>query len=365
MVEILRGIGDVTIVEVAVQGMEHREWTEDIRRIRIQVPKQVGRLARYLHSWSASLRVALQVRPSAVVAENFVVSFPGWLSAKLCGSVQRYDADDLIIPDTELTMTKRDLFWYKLQQWTIRRAHLVIAANEERARFMAEHYQLKQVPTIMRNIPARNGRGPEDCNMVKRFLMPARCSVDEVFVIYQKDALLMHGIGRFVEAMRYLPSNFRLVVAGDGPDLNRLKEQSKALEQNGRFASLGRVPHRLLPAIIRLADVGITTHPFKGLNNNIYCSPNKIFGYAHAGLPVVATDQPPLRKWIERYGIGGLVREYDSPEQVARMIQQVVENKSKYAKALLRFLEGNRWENKTERVHKAIDCILTESRRAT
>lgn len=361
MVEILRSMGNVTVAEVAAQGMEQGEGEEETRGVCIRLPKLPGKLTRHLYFWWAALRVALQVRPSVVIAENFFASFPGWLSAKICGARLVYDAYELIIPDPSLATTKRDQFWYRLEQWTVHRAHLVIAANEERARLMAEHYQLRQAPAVMRNIPMCKDLGPEEGNALKQFPMLGRRTADEILVLYQGDVALNRGICRFVEAMEYLPDQFRLVVVGDGPDLNRLKELAKALEQTGRFTSLGRVPHRLLPAITRLADVGIITYPFQGLNN-IYCSPNKIFEYAQAGLPVVSTNQPPLLKYVESYGIGGLVGEHDSPEQMARMIQQVAEDKSKYAGALLRFLEDNRWENEAERMQAAIASILAESR---
>jgi glycosyltransferase involved in cell wall biosynthesis len=357
MIEILQRMGDVTVADVADQEMKHSEKTIEAHRVQIQLPKLPGKITRHLYFWQAISRLAMQAKPSVVIAEDYFTSFPGWLSAKLCGARLVYDAHELIIPDPGTSMTKRERFWYLLEKWTVYRADLVIAANEDRASIMAEHYQLKQVPTVMRNIPSRNERGSEDGSALNQFPALTRRTADEVLVLYQGDVSLNRGIGRFVEAMRYLPSKFRLVVAGDGPDLNRLKEQARALEQDGRFTSLGRVPRHLLPDISRLAEVGIITYPFQGLNN-IYCSPNKIFEYAQAGLPVVATNQPPLRKWVESYSIGELVGEHDSPEQMARMIQQVAENKSKYADALPVFLEDNRWENEAERVKGAIVSIL-------
>lgn len=362
MVEILRSMGDVTIVDVATQGMEGSKGAENTRRIHIRLPKLPGKITGHLYFWQAALRVALHAEPSMIVAENFFASFPGWLIAQLCGARLVYDAYELIIPEPGLAMTKRDEFWYRLEQWTVHRTHLVIAANAERARLMAEHYQFKQVPVVMRNIPPCRDLGSDDGRILELFPALARRTHDEVLVQYQGDIALNRGIGRFVEAMEYLPSQFRLVVVGGGPDLNRLNELAKALEQKGRFTSLGRVPHRMLPAITRLADVGIITYPFQGLNN-IFCSPNKVFEYAQAGLPMVSTNQPPLRKYVESYGIGELVGEHDSPEQMARMIQQVAENRSKYAKALPRFLGDQSWENEAERVHAAIVRVLTESRR--
>lgn len=362
MIEILRCMGKVTATDIASQGMKRSDEAADIREVHIHLPRWSEGIAGHLYFWCAASLLALHAKQSVVIAENYFTSLPGWLSAKLCGARLVYDAYELIIPDPIIPMTKRDRFWYHLEKWTVHRAHLVIAANEDRANLMAEHYRLKELPTVMRNIPSRNEPGSENGNELKQFPALTRRSPDEVLVLYQGDVSLSRGIGRFVEAMEYLPSKFRLVVVGDGPDLNRLREQAKALEQTGRFTSLGRVPHRLLPAITRLADVGIITYPFQGLNN-IYCSPNKVFEYAQAGLPMVSTNQPPLLKYVESYGIGELVGEHDSPEQMARMIQQVAENRSKYAKALSRFLEDHSWEKEAERVHAAIARVLTVSRR--
>lgn len=368
MAEILRGVGDVTVADVAPLEIEKIEQAVDIRRIHIRLPRKsdgkTRKLYRHIYFWWAALHFALKIRPSVVVAEDFFVSFPGWLSAKSCGARLVYDAYELIIPDPSLEMSKRDLFWYRLERWTVHRADLVIAANEDRAQLMAEHYGLKKAPVVMRNIPVSKDLGPGTDDILERFPALARQTPEDVLVLYQGDVSLERGIGRFVEAMKHLPPRFRLVVVGDGPDLNRLKEEAKSIEQYGRFISLGRVPHRLLPAITRLADVGIVTYPFKGLNN-IYCSPNKIFEYAQADLPVVATNQPPLRKWVEGYGIGELVGEDDDPEMIARLIQKVAENRSNYGEALKRFLGDYRWENEAERVEAAIISILTESKDAS
>jgi glycosyltransferase involved in cell wall biosynthesis len=357
MIEILQRMGEVTVVDIASQGIKHSQEIANTRRINIHLPKLPGKITRHFCFWWAAARLAMRAKPSVVIAEDYYTLFPGWLSAKLCSARLVYDAHELIIPNPGISMSKRERFWYLLEKWTVHRADLVIAANEDRASFMAEHNQLKQVPTVMRNIPSGNEYKSNDDNTLKQLPALAARANDEVRIFYQGDVSLNRGIGRFAQAMRYLPSKYRLIVAGDGPDLNSLKEQVRALEQEGRFTSLGRVPRHLLPAISQQATVGIITYPFQGLNN-IYCSPNKIFEYAQAGLPVVATDQPPLRKWIESYGIGELAGEHDSPEKIAGLIQQVAENKNKYAEALPRFLEDNRWENEAVRVQAAIACIL-------
>jgi len=363
MLEILKDLGRVTIVDLSSQGTNNSGVMKDVRRIQVQLPKQASKSGRHLHFWRTVIQVARRERPMIVIAENYFTTLPGWISARCCGSKLIYDAYELIIPDNTYRMSKRDRFWYMLERWVIHRADLVIAANEERAHLMAEHYNLNQTPVVMRNIPAFRKPAISKEDVLHRFPMLSRSRSDEVLVIYQGDVSLSRGIGRFVKAFSYLGPEYRIVIVGGGQDLERIKELGQSLESEGRLVTLGRVEHKALPAITAIADVGIVTYPFQGLNN-IYCASNKIFEYAQAGLPVVATDQPPLRRLVENYGIGKLIGEHDGAEKVANAIREVAENKNEYVKNLGRLLDDYCFENEAKRVRVAIDNIIGKSRRA-
>jgi glycosyltransferase involved in cell wall biosynthesis len=364
MLEVLKKLGRVTVVDVADQGVDQTNGVADVRRVQVYLQKRANKISRHILFWWAALRVAQRVKPSVVVAENFFTTLPGWISARYWKSKLVYDAYELIIPDSTCPMSKRDRFWYLLERWTVRRADLVIAANEERASLMAEHYCLKQMPTVMHNIPGCTKAIARTEEMLRRFPVLFRRTTDEVLVIYQGDISLSRGIARFIRALAFLGPEYRLIIVGGGPDLERLKAIGEPFEREGRFVMLGRIPHRQLSAITVMADIGIVTYPYQGLNN-IYCAPNKLFEYTQAGLPVVATDQPPLRRLVENYGIGRLIGEHDSPEQIAEVIREVAENKKTYVKALTRFLTDHRWEEETERVREAIVSILTDKWRRT
>jgi len=361
MLGILKSLGRVTIVDLGDQGADKSSRAADVRRIRVRLPKRANKIVRHMLFWWAGLQTARRERPTVVVAENYFTTLPGWISAKLCRAKLIYDAYELIIPDPTYRMSKRDRFWYLLERWTVRRADLVIAANEERARLMAEHYFLNRTPVVMHNIPASTNTKARREDALQQFPVLSRRRPDEVLVLYQGNVDLSRGIDRFVRALAYLGPEYRMVIVGGGPDLELLREIGQPFEREGRLVMLGRVQHERLPSITALADVGIVTYPFQGLNN-IYCSPNKIFEYAQAGLPVVATNQPPLRRLVESYAIGELIGEHDSVEEVARKIREVVKNKSQYVKGLARFLEDHRWESEAERVRAVIADLLVEAR---
>jgi glycosyltransferase involved in cell wall biosynthesis len=72
------------------------------------------------------------------------------------------------------------------------------------------------------------------------------------------------------------------------------------------------------------ASVGLCTIRNVGLS--YYLSlPNKVFEYIHAGLPVVVSDFPELRRLVETYGLG-VTCDPEDPRSIAKAIETVSEN---------------------------------------
>jgi glycosyltransferase involved in cell wall biosynthesis len=362
MIEILSALGDVTLVDLdrgsgpertAASGAEGGQ-----RRVRVRPGD--GRVLAHARFWRATLREAKRVRPDVVVAEDFFTAFPCWLAATSRRAKLVYDAHELIIPDFGRRKTPRNRFWYRLERWVVRRADLVIAANPERAQLMADHYRLASVPEHMRNIPPRPvASGALRGEVEARYPVLARRHEGDRIVLYQGSVTLARRLGRFVEALAHLPPEYRMVVAGDGPDVAELEALGAKWAAQGRFATLGRVPQTRLPAVTARADVGVVTYPYEGLNN-LYCAPNKIFEYAQAGLPVVTTDQSPLRSLVWGHGIGTTIGRDDGPQEIAAALRTVVEEKETYLEALERFTEAHPWERERDRVRRSIEGVLGE-----
>jgi len=354
MIEILSGLGNVTVVDVYRPGDIARSVADGVDRVGAEMRADVKKVAGHLRLWRVALKACCRVKPDVVVAEDYFTAVPGWLAAKLSRSRFIYDAHELIIPESGKRMSLRDRLWYLLERWVVPRAQLVIAANEERARLMAEHYHLSRVPEFMLNIPSQPQRdsGEKESFAFGRAMMFR--NLEERIILYQGRMALNRGIERFLEAVSHLPLEFRLVLAGGGPDLKKIGALVGELGLLERTLLLGRVPNSQLPPITRACDIGIVAYPFSGLNN-IYCSPNKIFEYAQAGLPIVATNQPPLKGIIERYKIGCCVGPDDSPATIARAMENVGNRrKENYGPALKKFLDDHRWEDEAERVRSSI-----------
>ena len=354
MVEVLSGLGDVTLVDVSRPGDTPGPVTDGIDRVHVQLPAGVTKMAGHLRFWWAALKACRRVKPNVVVAEDYFTAMPGWLSARLSRSHLIYDAHELIVPQAKERMVLRDRIWYLFERWVVPRAELVIAASPQRAAEMSTHYHLTRAPEFMRNIPSQRYDAMDEGLLLATYPCLMHRDADERIILYQGHMALSRGIGRFLEAMAHLPTRFRLVLAGGGPDQERIAALVRQLRLSDRVIQLGRIPNRQLFAITRACDMGIVAYPIVGLNN-IYCAPNKVFEYAQAGLPVITTDQPPLKSMVERYQIGQCVGPEDPPGMIAKIIDEIAgRTKESYEVALAAFLDDHRWDNEAQRVRASI-----------
>ena len=353
---VLESLGRTELVDLARGGMP----AAAPGRRRLVPPAGAGVLRRHLCFWRFALAAALRLRPRFIVAEDFYTAFPGRLAAGLTGAKLVYDAHELILPERGERRNWRCRIWYLLEKPAVRRAALVLAANAERARAMQRHYRLPQAPLVMQNFSPPRETPPDRGALFQKFPPLCRRAPAERLLLYQGNIALERGLERFLCALAVLPSGYRLIIAGGGPDRERLRTAGRALEEAGRLDFLGPVENRLLPALAAAADVGIVAYPFRG-QNNIYCASNKIFEYLQAGIPVVATAQPPLRRLVAEYGLGALVGRDDPPAVIAEKLREVAENRARYLAGRSRFLQEHRWRDEASRVRAALKILIETS----
>ena len=327
-----------------------RPFTDPDYRVRtVRLPDVGGKAGMHLRFLGALLRQAAALRPAVVHAHDFFMAGPGLAAARLCGARLVYDAHELIVPEPDLHQTRRDRFFYVLERLAVRRADLVIAANQPRAEIMREHYGLPATPLVIGNIPrapdpearagpAANGNGTGG-------------DAAPVRLVYQGDMSLERGVGDFVTAMRRLPRRFELLLVGGGPDLEALREMARRERVTDRVRFAGRVPRSELHGILRECHIGVITYPRRGLNN-VYCAPNKLFEYAQAGLPMVGSDNPVLRAAFTEHGVG--VAGGDPADAVLAVAADL----PRFQAALPAFVRRHRWEDEADRLLDGYASLL-------
>jgi glycosyltransferase involved in cell wall biosynthesis len=83
-----------------------------------------------------------------------------------------------------------------------------------------------------------------------------------------------------------------------------------------------------LSSYTKIADLGVILFENES-KNNFYASPNKLFEYIHANIPILAPDYPFIRQVVTKYKIGTLIKEITS-KNVADSILNMFENQDKY-----------------------------------
>lgn len=139
------------------------------------------------------------------------------------------------------------------------------------------------------------------------------------------------GVDVAIKAFRLLAGafpNWRPLVAGGGPEADRLTAAARDAALSDRIQFLGPVAYSKAPGVINAFDIALA--PFRwARNTTIGLSPLKVRDYAACGRPVVAADVPGIRENSEPSWL--LVHKADSPEDLARTSSGLMSDPAKRA----------------------------------
>ncbi len=172
---------------------------------------------------------------------------------------------------------------------------------------------IAEIYTLKYGIPFRVVRNVPDAILLND-IAPLGIPEDSRPVIIYQGALNMgRGLEQAIQAMQFLPEAV-LVLAGSGDKVEELRRLAAGVSpENVRFA--GRLPINKLTHLTRQAALGLSIEEDMGLNYR-YALPNKLFDYIQAGIPVVISNLPEMRKVVDGYNIG-LVSTSHEPQVLA------------------------------------------------
>ena len=84
-----------------------------------------------------------------------------------------------------------------------------------------------------------------------------------------------------------------------------------------------------LPGFTVAADAGVVPYQATCLNN-YFCTPNKLFEFIAAGIPVLGSDLPEIRKLVQGHDIG-LVGDMGTAERLAELIDAFFGDRDRFA----------------------------------
>lgn len=164
-------------------------------------------------------------------------------------------------------------------------------------------------------------------------------------ILYQGALNMGRGIESAIRAMPFV-EGAALWLVGDGDLTAQLKQLVGDLQLEGKVKFLGKLPLSRLSEVTRQADLGISLEEDLGLNYR-FSLPNKLFDYIQAGVPVLVSNLPEMRRIVEHYEIGAIAETHQRKE-LAEVITSVLADSQKNAlwkENLQRAAQELCWEN--------------------
>lgn len=238
----------------------------------------------------------------------------------------------------------------RIEKKIIPKTDTFISVNESIVAFFKERYPIKRGIVIM-NLP-RKSQSAENptIDLKKQFLW----NTDDHLILYQGQLNEGRGLSLLMESMELLPDEYKLVIIGNGSIQHQLIQWVNQKSLTNRIKFIDTIALRELPSYTAGADLGINLLENFNLSKAM-ASPNKLFEYIHAGIPVVASDTMENKRVFDQFKIGQLTS--NTPESISASIIQVVkQDKSSFHEALQKAKTQYHWENQEDLLNSIIEA---------
>ncbi|GLI30093.1 MULTISPECIES: glycosyltransferase [Brachybacterium] len=191
-----------------------------------------------------------------------------------------------------------------------------ITLNQSIADFYREKYEALPEAVLVPNAVERVTQTKYD----GRLHEAAGLEPEQKILLFQGGFSPHRGIPALLEASKLLREDWSLVFMGWGKLEESIREYAESEtdrpDGRARVAAVPSAPHDELLSWTAGAALGTIPYENTGLNH-LYCSPNKLWEYPAAGVPILATDMPEMEKQIKKYGIGVTFPMALDPAQIA------------------------------------------------
>ncbi|MBZ0298443.1 MAG: glycosyltransferase [Anaerolineae bacterium] len=126
-----------------------------------------------------------------------------------------------------------------------------------------------------------------------------------------------------VEALRHLPDDIALVLMGQGALADKLITQAETLGVAERFAIVPPVHPDCVAPTLSQADMAVVLPTAISMSAQ-FSLPNKFFEAIAAGLPLVVSSIPELKRMVDTYDLG-LVCDPTNPADIAEKIEALLQ----------------------------------------
>lgn len=226
------------------------------------------------------------------------------------------------------------------------RVDRMITISQSFIDFYAKHY-----PKLPRAEMVMNAtRRPVSADMDRGLLRDAAGVKDgQKVLLFQGGVGPFRGVELLLQAAPKLPEHWSVVFMGYGPLQDKIEAAAKSA--NARrpegapcIAFIPPAPQEVLRDWTSGADLGII--PYENTSkNHLYCTPNKLWEYPNARVPILATDLVEMKQIITANGTGMLLPRDFTSEDIVAAIEGITDTQLEtWRKNCDTFNETENWE---------------------
>ncbi len=277
-----------------------------------------------------------------LVLDNRKATVPGLIIQKKCHpEVTIQDCRELyLIKEVKHFTGKGGCIVEKMM---VRKADIVICANQERAQIMQKEYGLTKEPLTYENLRQLQYGSEKELETAKKKFEPY-LHEGEYRIVSSSGCSIKRTNDVLVRNLDKVKKKCRLFLVGDSTPEERQEIERIISEKHlDNVEILGRLNQTELKYLISKSHIGIVNYGQYDTNNRL-CASGKLYEFLYEGVPVVTTTNPPLKRICEQYSIGIADDEY------ADGINRIIDNYGSYIIKVEHFTAIHQIEDNDEKL---------------
>ena len=124
-------------------------------------------------------------------------------------------------------------------------------------------------------------------------------------------------------------------------------EKVAELKLDSKVIFIDALPYEQMMEYTRQSFLGLIFEKVEVSDEHRFSLPNKFFDYLHAGIPVLSSQAPEIKRIIEEYEVGDFIETFD-PKEIAQKIISISKNEMTYQKWKSNTVQASaelNWEN--------------------
>lgn len=346
LLKIMNQIGEIILVSPSNFEESNSFKVKKHFKFKIKREKHL-KTTNYVKFIYLSIKASLKTKNADLIfIDNYLAAFPALIILKF--KKIKYIIQD--VRELYLLSERKGIFRKLLTKSEIKlmkKADLVIVANEFRAKLMKQLYDLKNKLVVFENIRKLDVNYDSNrYNEKYKFINNGK-----IRLIYTGGFNIDRRIDELVKIMGEL-KNCDLIIAGGGSkeDKNKLQEiiRQKKLSNVYLFEKL---PLDELKYLINNSHIGVVSYNNDTYNNR-YCASGKVYEFLFEGIPLITTENPPLKSLCKKYKVG------EADNNFLSGINKIINNYQFYKNNVLEFIKNVSIENNRTKLLNEIKKLL-------